>query len=160
MIFAQPPPQILAHGKKWKLILKYWELFWKKSHFHCDISENINEQTCTPWKSDSAEEKHIFLTKHDHWFHIWSCLNERIIRPRESKSRILGQQKKLRYHMRDLLESVHLCMHRGNHYLFYLFTACLNVLPWWWMHMLWKMSITNNKSRSTLTLGNTYVTFF
>lgn len=59
--------------------------------------------------------------------------------------------------MRDLLESVHLCVRRGNRYLFYLFTACLNVLPWWQMHMLWKMSITNNKSRSTLTLGNTHV---
>lgn len=65
----------LAHGKKWKLLLKCWELFWKKSHFHCNIWDNINEQMCTPWKSDqesdSEEAKHIFLTKHDYWFHIW-----------------------------------------------------------------------------------------
>lgn len=48
----------------------------------------------------------------------------------------------------DLLKSV-LCVHRGNPYLYHLFVACLNVLPWWPMHRLWKMSKLKSLSSNT-----------
>lgn len=57
---------------------------------------------------------------------------------RESKkSRIL--YCKCRIDMLILRRTV-LCKLRGSTYLPWLFGACLNVLPWWQLQMLWKMS--------------------